>query len=268
MADKSSNGKPGTNKQYRLQRKIASIPITANGFALQDLPRAYDYEALFFRISASLNVTVLATSVRAEAPCQLVPRVEIIADGKNTLFSAPFWFASLGRYDRPLPESGARATTPPSGVAVAVYAVEAIGVVDFATPDGIRPKDSNFRTSALSLFQARLTFGAAGDPFVGGTVAFSGSPVVEVFSAEIVELPDDNGQYTSPIAMRKVSYQQVALTTSNTALKLNLPAGNLIKSVFLRGDGITTAGEPSTTVFNNVICESGVDVRLLSLIHI
>ena len=264
MATQNSNGKPGTNKQYRLQRKLASVPIVAGGFALQDLPRAYDYEALFFRISASLNVTTGATSVRAEAPCQLVPRIEVIADGKNTLFSAPFWFASLGRYDRPLPESGARATTPPSAATAATYAVEAIGVVDFGTPDGVRPKDSNFRTSALSLFQARLTFGLASDPFVlgSGVVAFSGSPVVEIYSAEIVELPDDQGQYTTPIAMRKVSYQQIAVASSNSALKLNLPAGNLIKSVFFRGDGITTAGEPSTGVFNNMICESGVDVRL------
>ena len=43
-------------------------------------------------------------------------------------------------------ESGARPTTPPSGVAVATYAIEANGVIDLMTPDGERAKDSNFRT--------------------------------------------------------------------------------------------------------------------------
>jgi hypothetical protein len=250
-------------KQYRIQRKVASIPIVAGGFNTQDLPRGYDYEAIFFRISASVQVTVLATSVRAEAPCQLVPRVEIIADGKNNAFSAPFWATSLGAIWRPLAQSGARAVTPPSGVAVATYAVEAIGVVDLASIDGVRPKDSNLRTRGLSLLQARLTFGQPGDVFVGGTVNFSGSPVVDVFTAEIVEETDAQGNFlTSPLALRKTSYQELALTASNANQEVRLPAGNLIKSALVRTDGSTTAGEPSTAVLNNLQIANGVDVRI------
>jgi hypothetical protein len=248
--------------QYRIQRKVASMPITANGFLTQDLPRAYDYEALMLRISASLQVTVLATSVRAEAPCQLVPRVEVISNGKNNEFSAPFWFASLGNVTRYLTASGARATTPPSGVAVATYATEAIGVIDFMNHDGERPKDSNLRTSRLDLFQLRLTYGAAGDAFVGGTVAYSGSPVVDVFTQELVELPDAQGNYSTPFAKKKVSYQEIALTSSNANQEIRLPAGNLIRSVMMRFDGSTTAGEPSTAVLNNAQLVSGQDVRL------
>lgn len=254
-----------THKQYRLQRKIASMAIVAGGFGLQDLPRAYDYEALFMRINGSVTVSVAnATSVRAEAPCQWVPRIEAIADGKNTLYSAPFWHASLGNYVRSLPASGARATTAPSSPNIATYAVEAIGVIDFMTVDGARVKDSNFRTSALSLFQLRLTYGNPLDIFVvgGATVAFSGIPQVDVFSSELVELMASDGTYSNPIALKKVSYQQIAAAASNSALKLNLPAGNLIKSVLWRAEGLTTALEPDSGVFNNMILESGVDVRL------
>lgn len=249
-------------KQYRVIRKIASVPITANGFATQDLPRDYDYEAIGLRISASLQVTVLATSVRAEAPCQLVPRVEIIADGKNNLFSAPFWYTSIANMRRSLTDSGGRAVTPPSGVAVATYAVEANGIVDFATIDGVRPKDSNFRSRGLSLLQARFTFGAAGDAFVGGTVAFSGSPVVDVYAMQCVEETDANGNFLSnPIALRKTSYQELAITTSNANQEVRLPAGNLIRSVLVRTDGSVTAGEPSAAVLNNLQLANGIDVR-------
>jgi hypothetical protein len=254
-----------THKQYRLQRKIASMAVVAGGFGLQDLPRAYDYESLFMRVNGSVQVSVAnATSVRAEAPCQWVPRVEVIADGRNTLFSAPFWFASLGKYTRSLPASGARATTPPTSPNVATYAVEAIGVVDFMTEDGARVKDSNFRTSALSLFQLRLTYGNPQDIFVqgGATIAFSGVPQVDVFSSELVELPASDGSYSNPKALKKVSYQQIAVAANNSALKLNLPAGNLIKSAFYRAEGLTAAGEPSAGVFNNIILQSGVDVRV------
>jgi hypothetical protein len=249
-------------KQFRVIRKIASVPITANGFATLDLPRDYDYEAIGLSIVASLQVTVLATSVRAEAPCQLVPRIEIVADGKNNLYSAPFWYAALGNVRRRLTSQGARATTPPSGVAVATYAVEANGFVDFATIDGVRPKDSNFRARGLSLFQLRLTFGAAADAFVGGTVAFSGSPVVDVYAMQLVEETDDKGNFlTSPISLRKVSYQEQAFASSNANAEFRLPAGNLIRSVFVRTDGSATAGEPSTAVLNNLSLQNGIDVR-------
>jgi hypothetical protein len=252
------------SRQFRLQRKVKSPAIVAGGFDTVDLPRGYDYEAVFFRIEASLNVTVNTTSVRAEAPVQLVPRVELIADGKNTVFSAPFWAISLGSFARPLPESGARATTPPSAATVATYAVEAIGAIDLATVDGLRPKDSNFRSYGLSLLQTRLTFGLASDPFVlgAGAVAFSGSPVVDVFTAELVEDMVAPGKFaTDPVAIRKVSFQEQAFAASNANAEIRLPAGNLIRSTLTRTEGGTTAGEPSLQINNRQLL-NGVDVRI------
>jgi hypothetical protein len=246
---------------YRVQRKVATSNIVAGQFDTRDLPRGYDMESLLFRIAGSLQVTVAATSVRAEAPCQLVPRVQVLADGKNALFNGPFWALSLGRYDRNLPASGARATTPPSAVGIATYAVEAIGILDFMTPDGLRPKDSNFRTSKLTLFQAQLSFGQPGDPFVGGTVNFSGTPTVDISSVETVELPDASGNFTTPLALRKVTWQRVAVPASNPQFEIRLPAGNNIKSVLARGEGSVTAGEPSSGVINNLQLAAGVDVR-------
>ena len=249
--------------QYRIRRRINTIQVTAGGQITIDLPRDYDYEAIMVRLSGTANVTVIATSVRAEAPCQWVPRLEIIADGKNTLFNAPLWFAALGSYVRPgAIASGARVTTPPTAVAVAAYPVEALGVIDFMTVDGVHPKDTNFRPSGLSLFQLRATFGNPGDIFVGGTVSFTGTPTLEVFAVQLVEQPDpQTGQYAQPIALKKVSTQIAAVPSSNSAQEIRLPAGNFIKSVLLRADGGTTAGEPSTAVVNGLILQNGVDVR-------
>lgn len=246
--------------QYRVLRKVASVPVTAGGFATLDLPRDYDYESIFLRVNGGLQVTALATSVRAESPCQVIARAEVIADGKNNIFSAPFWFACLGSYGRPSIEYNARAVTPPSGVAVATYQVEANGVIDLMTCDSVRPKDSNFRSSGLSLFQLRMTFGQPGDAFVGGTVVYS-SMYVDVFVQQLVEVPGADGALSMPVALKKVSYQELALTSSNANQEIRLPAGNLIRSVFVRTDGSTTAGEPSTAVLNNAQLAAGVDVR-------
>lgn len=248
-------------KQYRIKRKIGSMPITAGGFLTLDLPRGYDYEAIALRISGSIQVTTGATSVRAEAPTQLVPRCEVIADGKNNLFSAPFWYTCQGNVRRELISGGGRAITAPTAATAATYPVEAIGVIDFSTIDGVRPKDSNFRSRNLSLFQLRLTYGAALDIFVpgSGVAVFSGIPVVDVFTLECVEETDNTGAYlTTPIALKKTSFLQLGIAASNANLDQRVPAGNLIRSICIRTD---IAGEPSIAVLNNMIVAAGVDVR-------
>lgn len=249
--------------QYRVLRKIATVPVVAGNFATIDLPRDYDYESIFLRIAGGLQVTTNCTAVRAEAPCQSVSRVTVIADGKNNIFSAPFWFASLAKYDRPLPENGARATTPPSNFTVATYQVEANGVIDLMTVDGERTKDSNFRSSALSLFQLQLQFGNAIDNFVPGAgVVVYNNLNVDVYVQQLVEMPSADGSYTTPLALKKVSYQELAIAASNANQEIRLPAGNLIKSVVFRGEGIVTAGEPGIGIFNNIQLAAGIDVRV------
>ena len=250
-------------KQYRVLRKVASVPFTAGGFATLDLPRDYDYESIFMRINGNIVVGTGYTAVRAEAPTQLVQRAEVIADGKNNIFSAPFWFASNANYGRSLLQSGARVLTPPSAATAATYAVEAIGAIDLMTPDSIRPKDSNFRSSGLSLFQLRLTFGQVADVFTGtGGAITSNTLTVDVFVQQLVEIADQNGQVTTPIALKKVSFQEIALTSSNANQEVRLPAGNFIRSAVVRTDGSTTAGEPSSAVLNNLQLTAGVDVRM------
>lgn len=253
-------------QQFRIKRTYATVAVVAGGFATVDLPRGYDYESIHVRAYGSVQVTTLFTSVRAEAPVQCISRCEVVADGRNTLFSAPFWFATLAKYDRPnMLENGARVTTAPTAAAVATYPFEANGVIDLMTPDGERPKDSNFRTDGLQLFQLRLTFGNPGDMFVGAGVAVYTSANVEISTVELVELPDANGQRTSPVALKKVSFQEIAVPTTNANQEIRLPAGNMIKSVVLRTEGSATAGEPTATVLNRLQVFSGVDVRVNSL---
>lgn len=255
------------SQQFRIKRTYATIAAVAGAFATIDLPRGYDYESIHVRAYGTVNVTAAATSVRVEAPCQIIPRIELVADGRNTLFSAPMWFASLAKYDRPnMLESGARVVTAPTAASIAAYPFEVNGVIDLATVDGERPKDSNFRTDGLQLFQLRLTFGQALDMFVpgAGVAAFTAFNV-EVSTVEMVEIPDANGQRTTPVALKKVSYQELAVPTSNANQEVRLPAGNMIKSLVVRTDGITTAGEPTTAALNRAQIFSGVDVRINQL---
>lgn len=250
--------------QNRIKRTYATVAVVENGFATIDLPRGYDLESIHVRCYGTVTVTTAATSVRAEAPTQLIKRIELVADGRNTLHSAPFWFSTFARYDRPeMLESGARVVTAPTAATAGAYAFEANGVIDLMTPDGERPKDSNFRTDGLQLLQLRLSFGNALDMFVPGSGAATlTTATVEITTIELVEFPGPDGTRTVPKAVKKVSFQEVAVPTTNANQEIRLPAGNLIKSVVLRTEGGVTAGEPGATVLNKLQLYSGVDVRV------
>jgi hypothetical protein len=245
-------------KQFRVNRQVGVQNVVAGGFVTFDLPRQYDCEAVFFRLTGQVQVTTGYTTVRAEAPTQAIARVELIADGKNTIYSAPFWNAVFAHPDRESMDNGAELATPPSGVAVATYNITATGVVDLQSPDTVRPKDSNFRTSGLQLWQARVSFGNPGDMFTGAGVSVFVGCTVECWVQECVELPDTAGVYTKPLMLKKVSYQEQAMPATTPNQEFRLPAGNLIRSLFLRTE---ISGEPSAAVLNAAQAFAGVDVR-------
>lgn len=246
--------------QYRIKRRIAQVPITENGQISIDVPRGYDIEALYFRLYGTVNVTTnFAGGVRAEAPCQLIKRIELVADGKNTIASVPLTLLNRGNAMR---RGQLGPLTPPSAATIAAYSVEAGAVLDMANMDGIRSKDSNLRTNGMSLLQLRFTFGAAADIFKPGAgVGNIANMYVDVFSSEMIELPNADGSITSPLYMQKRAYQDITVLASNANQQVILPVGNILRGLVIRAVGLTTAGEPDNGIINNIQLASGVDVR-------
>jgi hypothetical protein len=253
-------------KQYTLLRKIGTVPVTAGGFATIDLPRDHDYNTIGMRLSGNAQVTTNCTAVRAEAPVQWVPRVQLIAEGKNMLHNSPFWATVLGMFRRKSIQSGGRSILAPTAATVATYPVEALGFIDFNVTDTVRPKDAAFRSYGLSLLQLQFQFGQPIDIFVpgAGVVVFSGIPTVEVWAANCVEDRNADGTYagTPPLFLKKTTFQELAIVNANSSQEIRLPAGNLLRSVLIRTEGAVTAGEPSITNLNNLILQNSNDVRL------
>jgi len=239
--------------QYRIKRRTHQVALTENNVITLDLPRGYDYESILLRVSGVANITVAGAAVRAMAPTQLIKRVELIADGKNTIASVPGWYLAkgFGREQFGL-------MNPPTAAAPATYNVEFFGVLDQCLIDGIRPKDSNLRTSGMSLLQLRITTGAATDLLTGSPSGTMTTFSLDVGTVETIELPDAKGSVTSPLYLQKRSYQDIAVTASNANQQIVLPIGNALRGVVLLA---TNAGEPSNSIINNIQLASGVDVR-------
>lgn len=241
-------------QQYRTKRRPISTTLTENNVFTFDLPRGYDLESLIIRITGTAHVTTGGSAVRALAPSQLIKRVELVADGKNTIASVPGWMLikSFGR-------SQTGYMLPPTAASAADYSVEMVGALDQALIDGIRPKDSNLRTSGMSLLQLRITTGACTDLFTGSPAGSMTAFNVSVTMVETVELPDAKGVLSSPLYLQKRSYQDIALPASNGNQQIVLPIGNALRGIYIL---TTINGEPSNAVLNNIQLASGLDVRL------
>lgn len=244
----------GLGLQQRIKRVAAKVPVTDNGTPTVDMPRNYDYETVYMRLYGGVQVTTIFASVRAEAPIQALKRLELVLNGQTNVYSKPGTLARVNPFRRAL-----GFLTPPSGFAIATYQVEANLACDLALIDGVRPKDSNLRSAGLALFQKKFTFGAAADLFTGaGVGVFTNTLFVDVMTNELKELPDAEGKISAPLYLTKRSWLQFSPAAANANLKLPLPVGNFMRGVIIR---CTNSGEPSDAVLNNIILNSGVDVR-------
>lgn len=247
--------------QYRIKRRVALLNIAAAENTIQtvDLPRGYDLESIYFFMSGGGTLTGAGSAVRAEAPMHMIKRIEVIADGKNTIASVSGLLLRSGNWNR---RGQLGSLSAPAAATATAQTFNAGFVLDQQLVDGIRPKDSNLRTSGMQLLQLRITFGAYIDLFTGSPAGgLTGSNTLDIVTSEIVELPDENGQISRPLYVLKRTYQDIAVPTTNSNQEVNLPVGNFLRSVTIRAEGSVTAGEAADNLLNFLTLRSGVDVR-------
>lgn len=248
--------------QYRIKRRVALLNTlnAENTIQTIDLPRGYDLETIYFYLTGNGTLSGAGSAVRAEAPLQLIKRIELVADGKNTIASVTPTLLNRGNVNR---NGQLGQITAPGAATATAQSFNAGFCLDQQFIDGVRPKDSNLRTSGMQLLQLRITFGQYIDLFTGSPAGgLTSTNTLDIVTSEIVELPDANGDVSRPLYVMKRTYQELATPSSNASQEIPLPVGNFLRSVTLRTEGAPTAGEPSDLVVSEVTLRSGVDVRM------
>lgn len=245
--------------QFRIMRQVQQVPFVANQQIQLDIPRNYDINALFVRVYGTIQLTVGATAVKANAPSQLIERIDLFADGNKTFVQTAGIFAAIANS----PRRYAQNMTAPLNT-VATHTVDVTYFLDRANMDGVRPKDSTLHTQYpyMSLLTLRLTTGEAADCFdmTAGTIG-TVSLTIEVFVDETVELnPVDRfeGRF-----IRRLSYQELTVSAANSAAQIQLPVGSNIRCLrFFQTDGPAAYRDtPVDTLINSIKLRDGVDVR-------
>lgn len=246
--------------QQRLKRFVGKQTFSDNSRLVFDLPRDFDYESIVVNITGTTTLTTLATSVRAEAPLQLLKFINLKANGTDLLDGMTGIMAHRAGIFR---RGQLGPVTPQSDATAAARNFAATLILDRSVIDGIRPKDGAFPTRGLSTFQLELLIDTALACFAGGspvgTITAGTASVVVVQSQEQA---GGDGKLTLPRVVTKRTQASYPFPASNANAQIRLNTGNLTRGLILRGYGATTIGEPSDAVINNVKIQQGNSVLL------
>lgn len=301
-------GLAGMAGQQRIKRLIQTLPYTLNGqVVFQNLPRNYDAEGYMVQISGSFTTPValpagsntFKPALRTDSPFGLMPRVELIAEGRQTLVSCPAyvlgianvwrrraWYSAndantFGQVQSP---GLVRNTATASTALVENVTTPFVGtfMIDLQSIMGMRAKDSVFRTGGLQTLELKITTSDSASlfyqpgatllttpfsaPAIGATLAATLASVVvlngvtiSLFSVELQELLGDNEQTSLPGYIKRISHQDVPIAAANVNLEVQIPTDNYMEALILSS---RIGGEGVDTIINNIQLKRGVDVRL------
>ena len=246
--------------QIRTQQFVRSVPFVPGGQQTLEIPRMSDIENLMWQLTGTFTYPAGATGTLSQgAATALIARIELVADGKTTIASIPGWATNLFS-DRRLgmiPNGTAFYNNMTAVAANAAGTVQALGYLDQAQFDGVRPKDSNLRARGYSLLELRITFAPWSAAF---TNALSVPTVFNLtFGVSANLCAEADPEKTIPKFAVKRTAVTIDATNSNSAAQVNLPQGNAIRSIKINS---TINGVGAWTVRNKGKAFNGIDTRV------
>jgi len=233
-------------------RRIGQINFTAENQVLSlDLPRKNLYRALVLRLTVVDTITTLGSPVLyANTPAQFLNRIEVIADGRDTLKSInarALLFKNFLNYC-----TYPRRTVPTPAVGANTWYLTLI--LPFTVPRSIREADCMLDSGRLSTFELRLTGGLGADFYstLPTTRAFT-SANVEVSLLEAIKL---DTKPMNPSVYKELSIQR-QMPSTQTEFQLLLPVGNLYRGFLIEAIADKV---PVNTVISEIQIRSGTQV--------
>lgn len=231
--------------------KLGDIVGGASLIRSMDLPRKDLYREIELRLAVNVNITTLGTpALFAHSPSKWLSRIELIADGKDTIKSISARatvlknFFLFGNYPR---------RTVPTLAAGDNYFYQTL-LLALAMPHSAREIDTLIDSSLLSTFELRLTWG----PITAGFVTPPTTYTVPVMNSSVHLLSAINlSEGPLALSVYKEGQLEIPVTASTTNLQALLPIGNLYRGILIEAE---KDGEAVDNLINRVTIQSGTTV--------
>lgn len=239
-----------------LEREIGTITYAAGQTRTLALPRNYAYRSLNIKFACQMDRALGATvgAPKDSCPAQLISRIEVRANGRDTIKSLDFEtlhrLTQIRHGTRPmLSFAGFGGFGEKTDEAMVVCAQ-----LDFAMPRAVREIDTLLDSAALATLELIVTFAAPGDVM---TDAFDGTCTVDsgtlyVAAVECVGIPAG-----TRFMIHKEYQIQSQVNAATTSHQIQLPVSNMYRAIVLKthSDGVQV-----DTILNNIQIKSGTEV--------
>lgn len=236
-----------------LKRRVGSASIgAAGGVSTIELPRAFNYRKLMFRISGTVTTAggTAGGAVHPHAAHRAISRIEIIANGRDTVVSIS---AEALKIMNILDYGTVPNFTNPSAITAATYDFNAYFILDFALVRAVRPIDTLFPSAGLSTLDIKITWGNGLDMFTGAltitSATLAGTLTVESF--------EEVGAIPAGLAVNKMFMIDRTITAASTNMQIQIPVGNVYRGLLVH----TKVDEvPVDSILDGARVESGTEV--------
>ncbi|MBI5970573.1 MAG: hypothetical protein HY884_05410 [Deltaproteobacteria bacterium] len=228
-------------------RRVGTIVYKQNEAVSFELPRNFPIRGILLRMAADITIITAAATAYAQGAVKLIKRIEIIANGRDTLKSIDG--PGLAELNRQM-----NGTVNPLGaVPTAVGAnqlMAALLKIDFEMPRSVSPSDANLNSYLFSTLELKITFGAPSDMYSANSanVTINSAPIT-------VTLLESEGNAGSIV--HKVGSTEKEVTATSTDFQIALPVGNKFRGFLIRAE---VDGNPNDSVINKIELRSGTTV--------
>lgn len=202
------------------------------------LPKGFLWRTLWLRLVGTANITTAGT-VLAEAPLQLIQKLELVADGGRTIFSnAAREFYRLANFQTGF----ASELVPPSGTGASV-AFAAFFPITFEAWKRLNPADSLFYSEPFTELELKITWASSYNLATGATATVNATTKLESY------LEDTTEGHDQAKLLRQVTYVEKTVTAAQTEFEMPLPKSGLLDFCMIHCD---VDGTPNDALINTI----------------
>lgn len=232
------------------ERRLDNIEFVAGGTKTLELPRNNVYRALGIRLTGTCTTTATApVGKKSQTPYRLIKRIEIVANGKDTIKSIPGMFLRiLNKHD-----FGTNPKETDVGiVASTAYSFEGYMILPFAFTRALRPLDGALDARRLQTLDVRITWGSVDDLYTTPNSAALSNVKLELKTMEYINVPQDFKAF-----LNKQTQIQKEVVSTTTELQERLPVETVYRRFILYTE---VADIASDSVLNKIKLKSGTFV--------
>lgn len=205
--------------------RTLDVPFVASSQQAIDLPTDYLLKRIILDLYGEVSITTAGTPILSQYhPAELVNRIQVIADGRETIKNYRGWanmLLAMFRYGHFPPRIQ-------SGLTSAVHDFRLQFYIDFGLPLSVRPSDTYLDTRNFGTLQLKIDWGANASLWATVPTAYTVQNVsMKVFLDETTEPNLDR------FTINKEFEIDAPITVTQANHRVDIPCGNVISDIMI-----------------------------------